>query len=248
MHGESEHPASSRKNCARSKCALRIATTCSFGINPRSSLRLAFWRDSPVPSHKDFSSLEAGRIDLKDCSGSLAALHIRCFVSTCLRAGCTGAHSRRNRRAGGRIVGARVVLSFLVFETGDDVGRTWSRDAKCSAPEIEVSVGTVHVAGFACQTLVVTNEQMALLSQVVHQLPNGRPCACCLHCQQGFKFIDVASCTTFGRDVFATPIPMRSAFLDLRSRFRSGSNRFVPLPPRLPRSLQACGGSRSCFA
>ena len=33
------------------------ATTCSFGINPRSSLRLAFWRDSPEPSHRDFSSL-----------------------------------------------------------------------------------------------------------------------------------------------------------------------------------------------
>ena len=32
------------------------ATTCSFGINPRSSLRLAFW-DSPEPSHRDFSSL-----------------------------------------------------------------------------------------------------------------------------------------------------------------------------------------------
>ena len=33
------------------------ATTCSFGINPRSSLRLAFWRYSPEPSHRDFSSL-----------------------------------------------------------------------------------------------------------------------------------------------------------------------------------------------
>ena len=33
------------------------ATTCSFGIKPRSSLRLIFWRDTPEPSHIDFSTL-----------------------------------------------------------------------------------------------------------------------------------------------------------------------------------------------
>ena len=41
MTDESEHPAPSRKNCAHLKNAPSAATTCSFGIKPRSSLRLA---------------------------------------------------------------------------------------------------------------------------------------------------------------------------------------------------------------
>ena len=57
MHGESEHRATSRKNERAQSARFAPATTCSFGINPRSSLRLAFWRDSPEPSHRDFSSL-----------------------------------------------------------------------------------------------------------------------------------------------------------------------------------------------
>ena len=56
IHGESRYPTTSRKNCARLHCA-PSATTCSFGFKPRSSLRLAFLRDSPEPSHRDFSSL-----------------------------------------------------------------------------------------------------------------------------------------------------------------------------------------------
>ena len=59
---------------------------------------------------------------------------------------------------------------FLVSETGDDVGRTWPKDAKCSAPEIELSVGTVHVASFAFQALGMTNEQMASVSQFATNL------------------------------------------------------------------------------
>ena len=66
---------------------------------------------------------------------------------------------------------------FLVSETGDDVGRTWPKDAKCSAPEIELSVGTVHVASFAFQAIGMTNEQMASVSQCAHQPFDSRPCA-----------------------------------------------------------------------
>ena len=58
------------------------------------------------------------------------------------------------------------VLSFLVSELGDDVDCTWPWNARVSFPEIELSVGTVHIASFAIQTLVA-NEQGALLSQVV---------------------------------------------------------------------------------
>ena len=59
MHGESAHPEVSRKTEHGQNARFESATTCSFGINPRSSLRLAFWRDSPEPSHRDFSSLSA---------------------------------------------------------------------------------------------------------------------------------------------------------------------------------------------
>ena len=46
-----------RKTARTHNARFASAITCSFGIKPRSSLRLAFWRDSPEPSHKDFSSL-----------------------------------------------------------------------------------------------------------------------------------------------------------------------------------------------
>ena len=110
-------------------------------------------------------------------------------------------NSKNNTLVVSRSVCVRVVLSFLVSEVGDHFGRAWPRNTRCSVPEIEVSVGTVHVASFAFQTLVVTNEQMSLLSQFLHLLPNGRPCACSPPCQQGFKFSGVACCTTFGPDV-----------------------------------------------
>ena len=57
MHEESEHPATSRKTEHAQNARFASATTCSFGINPRSSLHLAFRRDSPELSHRDFSSL-----------------------------------------------------------------------------------------------------------------------------------------------------------------------------------------------
>ena len=84
---------------------------------------------------------------------------------------------------------------------GDDCGRTWPRDTRSSVPESELSVGAVHVASFAFQTLVVTNKQVPLLSQFAHQLPNGRPCARFFSYHQGFEFVDVACCTTFCPDV-----------------------------------------------
>ena len=93
------------------------------------------------------------------------------------------------------------MLSFLVSELRDDFGRTWPRDTKSSVPETELSVGAVHVASFAFQTLVVTNEQVILLSQFVHQLPNGNPCTRFFSYHQGFEFVDVACCTTFRPDV-----------------------------------------------
>ena len=52
-----KRPATSRKNGAHSNARFASAITCSFGIKPRSSSRLACWRDSPDPSHWDFSSL-----------------------------------------------------------------------------------------------------------------------------------------------------------------------------------------------
>ena len=80
-----------------------------------------------------------------------------------------------NRLAVSRIVCVRVVLSFLVSEFGDDFSRTWPR---------------------AFQTLVVTNEQVAFLSQFLLQLPNGSPCV-----RKWLKFTDVTCCTTFCPDV-----------------------------------------------
>ena len=75
---------------------------------------------------------------------------------------------------------------------------------------------------------------MTLLSQFVHQLPNAIPCACFLHCQQGFK---VPRCRLLHhvwprclleRQTFGHPeSDAFSLFLALRSRFRSGSNRFA---------------------
>ena len=70
---------------------------------------------------------------------------------------------------------ALVVLSFLGSELGDDFGRTWLRDRRSWVPETELSVGAVHITSFAVQTPVVANEQVTLLSQFVHQHPNGRP-------------------------------------------------------------------------
>ena len=124
-----------------------------------------------------------------------------------------------------------VVLSFLVSELGDDFGCTWPRDTRSSVPETELSVGAVHVATSAFQTSVVKNEQVALLSQFVHHLPNGRPCARFFSYHPRFEFVDVACCTTFcphvclyQRQTFGhLPIPIRSAFLALCSRFKSGS-------------------------
>ena len=76
--------------------------------------------------------------------GSLAALHIRCFVSTCWRAGCRRAYRRRNVLAASRIVCVRVVLSFLVSELGGDVCRTWRAGHKvfCSRASIVCRRGT----------------------------------------------------------------------------------------------------------
>ena len=50
---------SSEKQRTLKKARFASAITCSFGIKPRSSLRLTFWRDSPDPSHWDFNSLKA---------------------------------------------------------------------------------------------------------------------------------------------------------------------------------------------
>ena len=61
-----------------------------------------------------------------------------------------------NRLAVSRIVYVLCCL-FLVSELGDDIGRTCPRDTRSSVPEIELSVGTVHVASFAFQAIVATN-------------------------------------------------------------------------------------------
>ena len=162
-----------------------------------------------------------------------------------------------NRLAASRIDCVRVVLSFLASELGGDFGRTWPRDTRSSVPETELPVGAVNVENFAFQTLVVTNKQVALLSQFVHQLPNGRPCARFLRCHQGFEFIDVACCSTFCPDVC---LYQRQTFghtdSDAFSLFGfcvPGSSQAAivlppPQPPRLPQTQQACGGSWSCFA
>ena len=44
---------------------------------------------------------------------------------------------------------------------------TKHRGERCSAPDIELSVGTVHIASFAFQPLVMTNGQMT-----IHQPPD----------------------------------------------------------------------------
>ena len=106
-----------------------------------------------------------------------------------------------NKLAESRIVCVPVVLSFLVSEFGDDFSRTWPRDTKSSVPETELPVGAVHVASFAFQTLAVTNEQVAFLSQFLLQLPNGSPCARFFGHHQWLKFTDVTCCTTFCPDV-----------------------------------------------
>ena len=54
-----------------------------------------------------------------------------------------------NRLAASRLACVRVVLSFLVFELGDDFGCTWPRDTRSSFPETEVPVGAAHVASFS---------------------------------------------------------------------------------------------------
>ena len=176
MHGESTHPATSRKNCAAIKMRCASAVICSFGKNPRSS----------------FSSL------------------------------CDEVHQSSRTETS---------LSFLVSETGDDIGRTWPRDARCSAPEIELSVFTVHV----------------------HQPSDNRPCACFLHFQQRVKFVDIACFTAFSPDVrlhgcqtfWPHLTPMRSAFRAFRSRFDvcAANVSPPPRPRRPPKNSQACGGN-----
>ena len=116
---------------------------------------------------------------------------------------------------------------FLIWEM-NGFGGTWPRDTRSSVPEAELSVSAVHVASFAFQTLVVTNEQVTLLSQFVHQLRNGKPNARFLNYHQGFEFVDVACCTTFLPRCLlvpeprrlATPIPMRSAFFGFAFQVR----------------------------
>ena len=56
-------------------------------------------------------------------------------------------------------------VPFLVTKTGNDISCTRTKDTQCSAPEYELSLGTVHVAGLALQALFVTNEQMTFESQ-----------------------------------------------------------------------------------
>ena len=70
------------------------------------------------------------------------------------------------------------LMSFLVCETGDDVRRTWPRDTRCSAPEIELYVGTVHVAGFAFQALVMTKRTNSSVSFPVADHVHAPPPAC----------------------------------------------------------------------
>ena len=65
-------------------------------------------------------------------------------------------------------------------------------DTRSSVPETELSVGAVQVASLAFQTFVVTNEQVAMLSQFVRHLLNGRPCARLFRNHQGSEFVDVA--------------------------------------------------------
>ena len=118
------------------------------------------------------------------------------------------------------------MLSILVSELGDGFGCTRPRDTRSSA---------VHVASFAFETPVVTNEQEALLSQFVHHLPSGRPCSRFFSDHQGFEFADVAYCTTFcpyvclyQRQTFRDPdSDTFSLFWALRSRFKSGSSRLA---------------------
>ena len=53
MRGESEHPATSRKNCARLKCALRIAQVCvllSGGIRQSRRTETSFSTLSDPPA------------------------------------------------------------------------------------------------------------------------------------------------------------------------------------------------------
>ena len=58
-----------------------------------------------------------------------------------------------------RVACGRVdVLSFLVSELGDDSGGTWPWNAGVTAPETEVSGGSVHIASLATQTFAVTDE------------------------------------------------------------------------------------------
>ena len=106
------------------------------------------------------------------------------------------------------------MLSFLVSELGDDFG-----------------CGAVHVASSAFRTLVVTSEQVALLSQFVHHLPNGRPCARFFNNHQGFEFVDVACCTTlslyvclYQRQSFGHPDPDTFSLFGFAFQIQ-GSNR-----------------------
>ena len=125
------------------------------------------------------------------------------------------------------VFGSADLLSFPVSETGDDVGRTGPREANCSAPQLELSVDTVHVASFACQALFVTNEHMTLVRQFIYQLPDRRLCTLPPLSAGSSSQMSPASprsaqnfaCTSAKR--LAKLTLMHTAFLASRSRFMS---------------------------
>ena len=70
-----------------------------------------------------------------------------------------------------------------------------------TAPETELSVGSVHIANFASQTFVVTYEKVAFMGQIIHKLAENSPRACCFFLQQRIKFVDMTSFVSFGPNV-----------------------------------------------
>ena len=112
-------------------------------------------------------------------------------------------------------------------------------DTRCSVLKTEVSVGTVHVASFAFQALVVTNEQVAFpMADLVHVSSTASRGSSSEMSSATPRLAQMSACTSAKR--LATPIPMRSAFF----LYVPGSGQVaivLPplLPPRLPKSLQA---------
>ena len=80
----------------------------------------------------------------------------------------------------------------------------------------------------------MTNEQMTLVSQFVHQPSDSRPCACFLLFQQRVKFVGIACFTALSPDVrlherqtFGHTDSDALRLLALRSRFMSGNKRLA---------------------